>query len=582
MVDISKYFVIKIILAVIISLFCNLAYNDFLTQELSQKNYVLTVTSKFSDDTNLELYFDSGNGFNEAEKIRKKIIKGNNRTLFEIKNNGILLGIRLDFDQNPMLDSVQFNEITLSNIDKRIFTINTENIINNIYVTSENLKSIHNKFVFTNKNQADTYIIFKPIFELKTTDNAQILLYALPFLLLFLNDLFSILKNKIIQKNTGEIFACLLIVSIPLKESLTTFILLLWTLYAIYYLYRNKIFKLKSETYVFLILLIIPILFGRPSSYDQLNILLSFVLFIIIDNTNFSFNKEFLYKFFALILSILSVAILTSWFSNLFVYNAFKHPTIFEYFKNIKLENYFIRNWLPYTHATYYSILILFAIIFSKHLFKNGLIKKKEFLFIHIISIFTILVLGSRIAIILYLILLGANLFKHDKWLKYYLIISFSLITIVLIFFIETIDPIRHELWSLSINALIEKPFFGYGLGSFNDVINNFSNVDNPYYSQVSALNHSHNQYILYFLEIGSIGTLAIGISLAYIFIKKNKSFKKDYFISIFIFACLFLVESPLETSKSIILFSVILIITNIKDSNNSRKSIKHILNAKN
>ena len=581
MMNISKYFVIKIIFAVILSLSANVIYNYFLIQELNHKDYTLYVNSEFSDHTNLDLYFDSGNGFNETEKIRKRIIKGNNRTFFEIKNNGILLGIRLDYDQTAILDSVQFNEIILSNIDKSIITINSENLINSIYVTSENLNLYQSKFVFTNKDKADTYIIFKPIFDLKTTDKTQIFLYILPFLLLFFNDLFKILKNKIIQKNVGDIFACLLILSIPLKESLTTFILLLWTLFAIYHLYRNKMLVFKSETFVFLILLITPIALGRPSNYNQLNILLSLVLFIIINMSNFAFNKEFLYKFFILILSILSVSILTSWFCFLFIFEEFKHLTIFEYFKNIKLKNYFMRNGLPYTHATYFSVLILFAIIYSNYLFENGLIKKMKFIFIHIISIFTILVLGSRIAIILYLILIGTILFKQ-KWLKYYLIISFSLLTVILIFFIETIDPIRHELWSLSYNAFIEKPFFGYGLGSFNEVINNFSNVNNPYYSQVSVLNHSHNQYILYFLEIGSIGTLAISIFLAYVFIKKYKSFTKDYFISIFIFGCLFLIESPLETSKSIILFSFILIIANIKDSKNSSKSIKQTLNAKN
>ena len=116
----------------------------------------------------------------------------------------------------------------------------------------------------------------------------------------------------------------------------------------------------------------------------------------------------------------------------------------------------------------------------------------------------------------------------------------------------KTSTGIRSILWRTSFDLSLDSPFFGYGLGSVQDLIG--SNLIKSGYEELTLVlkYNSHNQYLQIALISGYIGLLLFLSILAYIFLKIKNS-KRAVCIFLYIVFC-FILESLLERQNGIII----------------------------
>ena len=166
---------------------------------------------------------------------------------------------------------------------------------------------------------------------------------------------------------------------------------------------------------------------------------------------------------------------------------------------------------------------------------KNDLIKN---IFISLIIFFGILLTGSRGALISIVTAVVIGLFSYKKDIKSILKITALLILLMIIgYFALTILPeeliynrfnlnilfgqnelashshSRYKIWGYAIQLIVNRPFFGYGLGNF------FSAIDTVYKTCAS-----HNMYILLLVEGGISGFIAFFTPLVSLWIKTKKN----------------------------------------------------------
>ncbi len=553
---------LKIALAFCISILTSLLYSSNLTNILSDSDFTLTLESHFLYEADLQLYFDDGTGFNESNKLSQKVYSGKNRNTFEIKNKGVLKGIRFDFDSSKKLDTVRLLRVSLTSKNHNVLDINESEIIKNIKFLSPNLKTSNNRLLVIKQDNVDTYVILNSIFITKTSYFKRFLLFTLPFVMVFSIPFLSFVKKLFLTKNYNHLFLCLFIISIPLKESFSTLIILSWLVYSLIAIYKTWVFQFKFIGLIFVLLLIIPIVFGRTLEYQNINILLSFLIFTLISGNGIKIEKLEIFKFYFLFVLLLSAILCTAWLTHIFIFNDFDEISILTYFNNIKLVNFRFREWIPYSHPAFISCFILAGNLFANTLFRKGIIKTIDCLLINALSFCTISILGTRIVLLLYFILLGAFYIKRNL-LLYYLGATFAIIAASLLIFISTIDPIRNQIWTVCYEAFQNKPFLGYGLGESRSIITDIALNLSAGFSEPQILNHPHNQIILYLLEIGLLGTIILISSIIYIYWKKIQLLSYEFLIVTFFWCCLSLVEAPFETSKPTLLFCFLFLITN-------------------
>ena len=116
----------------------------------------------------------------------------------------------------------------------------------------------------------------------------------------------------------------------------------------------------------------------------------------------------------------------------------------------------------------------------------------------------------------------------------------------------KTSTGIRSILWRIGASLSAESPFFGYGLGSVQDLIGT-SLIENGYEELTYVLKYNvHNQYLQIALISGYIGLLFFLSILSYIFLKIKNS-KRALCIFLYIIFC-FIFESLLERQNGIII----------------------------
>lgn len=116
----------------------------------------------------------------------------------------------------------------------------------------------------------------------------------------------------------------------------------------------------------------------------------------------------------------------------------------------------------------------------------------------------------------------------------------------------KTSTGIRSILWRTSLDLSLDSPFFGYGLGSVQDLISS-SLIENGYEELTLILKYnSHNQYLQIALISGYLGLIFFLSILRYIFLQIKNS-KRALCIFIYIIFC-FIFESLLERQNGIII----------------------------
>lgn len=355
--------------------------------------------------------------------------------------------------------------------------------------------------------------------------------------LFFVSAVCYAVKKRIDILKTSKNFSSLLLVNTSL------FILLLISL-----LYSNNIDFALESIFRLLPLLMFPIVF-----------------FLLKDNKDIYRNKLFirgkmLFYFSTLIL-----------FLSIFI--------VF-YCRGFVTENYFLNYSYriifqlgKYSmHPIYASILTLISLIFSISLFK---IKGYKYVIIlgNLILIINLFLLSRKSAIIM-LCFLFVFFFFLNKKIKLRLKIFFSLIIafllIVTLMFIPDISNrfndmynlfdtskststnLRINLFNLSIDAIKEKPFLGYGIGDSKDVLSALENQNDFFKGNYY---NTHNQFLSFLISTGFLG-----LFIFVLFLYKNwKSAITGGYEQLSII-CLFLffmfIENILERQSGVIYFS--------------------------
>ena len=118
----------------------------------------------------------------------------------------------------------------------------------------------------------------------------------------------------------------------------------------------------------------------------------------------------------------------------------------------------------------------------------------------------------------------------------------------------ETSTGIRSILWRISINLSFQSPFFGYGLGSVQTLID--ASLIESGYKKLTLIHryNAHNQYLQIALSSGYIGLGYFLSIITYFFIElKNRTNKRAFCIFLYIIFC-FIFESLLERQNGIII----------------------------
>jgi hypothetical protein len=112
---------------------------------------------------------------------------------------------------------------------------------------------------------------------------------------------------------------------------------------------------------------------------------------------------------------------------------------------------------------------------------------------------------------------------------------------------------LRLNLIDVSIDAIKEKPFFGYGIGDTKDILINLEHkndfFNNKYYN-------THNQYLNFMLATGFLGLL-----LFIIFLFKNLQLailgSLEQFSIVLLFILLMFIENILDRQNGVIYFAI-------------------------
>jgi O-antigen ligase len=498
------------------------------------------------------LYYSYTDKFKAENKVIEK--KGLfNAAIFQIpKSDRLPTNFRLDFGNKPGMPLMEIDSMFIKFGDN-IFVLNQEELFEHIFTNSASVKlnkSDHSINMMPNTKPFDPYIVFDPL--------VSIILARHPFRLPALLLPFIIIVSFYIKKwylkykpSPFEIILLLFIICIPLKIAWTTFLSLLICLYAIVLAIRDRKFNFKNQDSILLATIFFLLLaMGRPTEFNLIDNQLALLVFsIIIGSTSVKKQRIFgAYVYFFLILNALFV---TSGLSFLLEFNSVFGLSIGEYFSEIKIYSGNIRNWLYYDHAVFLTFFGIIGLLPLELTSKFSNQKPGIAVLYHVLLISTIVLFGARISLLIYLIFLINILLKLS--MKRLIVFNASLFlfsAILLFYFIGNFDNSRLDLWSVSWEAIKEKPLFGYGLGNSDKMLHNPEFMLRGGAEIPKSLNHSHNQFLTFLSEIGFIGLISLVITIGIYLrrVERNKMITMVLFI--FGLSYVFLTESILQTSK--------------------------------
>ena len=185
--------------------------------------------------------------------------------------------------------------------------------------------------------------------------------------------------------------------------------------------------------------------------------------------------------------------------------------------------------------AMIFGILVSrFQYDFNNHFLKSFIVVLSDNIFLVMLTIIGILLLGASgsrgallalsMTIVLFSIIVFAQSSSNNKLWKIYVfwvVIIFSGIYTVLIdsnslqklWRAGIYDLNRIEEWIVSIRAISESPFIGYGLGSFQDTFNLYRNGS---LQTNNTFDHSHSSIFKVLIEFGFVGLTICILCLLY------------------------------------------------------------------
>lgn len=554
-------------LCILISILLTSMFSYSIKQDLIHQFNGIKFVVDSDLDSKIFLHYTFSEKFDEVVKLDNISIHPDT-LFFKFPSSGkIVKKFRLDFAGTPINSRFKILEMQLLFKDK-IIVFDQEEVFDNLYKNSASVDLDKTKQIIYLKKDVkpfDPYIIFLPLAQwIFQKSNYPIVLIA-PFFIFVVAFLVRRKHNQYRIKIL-DFLILLFIICIPLKIAWTTFCTLLLCLYGLIHAISQKKINVKNSTlYVFLGVFFMLILFGRPSTFSVVEKQLSFLLFAIVSST-IILPKYRVYKFYTMFMLILNAIMLASAVGFLIWFNEFYALEITDYFGDIKTYNSNIRKWFYYDHAAFLSFFGLIGVLFLHKLYDRKDLNFKLLCLYHILLFLFIVFIGTRICLLIYGVFLLNMIVKwNDKKRILINTIVFLLFALILTFYIQEIDINRHHLWSVSWEAIKEKPFFGFGLGQSDAILHNNNFINKAGFTRALSFNHSHNQFITFLLEIGIVGVSLLFGALVY-FLYKTKVYKNTT-LTLFFFGLgyMFLTESVLETSKPlyVICFLFIIITSN-------------------
>jgi len=559
-VKLFSVILICILLSVILTSIYSYSVKKDLMHEIVGVKLIVDTQSEFEAN----LFYTYGQSFHASHKLNNKS-SALDTLLFKFpKSKEIIKKFRIDFGNNRNISPVKIKQLQLLFKQQKI-CLNQKEVFNSLYNISPSVElDKKNRIIHFNKSNDpfDPYIIFSPLGELLLNEWKYSITLLIPFLVLL--PLFFYKKK--LNITIPKLLLLLFIICIPLKIAWTTFCAILLCLYSLSFaLYKKKIFYENRYSYIYFGIFCLIILFGRPSNFSVIDMLWPLLLFAFMGLT-FPISKIDIYKYYVHFFLFLNAVMVASGISFLIWFSDFYGLNISDYFGEIKGFSSNIRSWVIYDHAAFLSFFGLIGVLFLNDIYDLKQINKRLFYLYHILLFIFIVLSGVRICLLIYFVYIFNIMIKqiHYKQRLFYNILGYAVFASILIFNIKKIDVNRYTLWTVSWEAIKEKPFFGYGLGQSDIILHSKYFNNNAGVTVPLEFNHSHNQIITFLLEIGLVGTLALIILLSW-FLYKGKYYKDDTLVLFVLgLSYMFLTESVFETSKPMyvicFLFLVIMI----------------------
>lgn len=493
---------------------------------------------------------------------------GEDTLLFKVpKNKEVLKRFRLDFGSDDRIKALKISQINFL-FENDTVRFKDEALIQRYSNTSESLLLDKNSGVISFRKEVkpfDPYLVFSPLVEF-IVDKKQYTIYLLaPLMICVL--IYYLRRPNTFSLTIADFLFLLFVVCIPLKIAWTTFATILLAIFGVY---RVLVLKkpLVNKTLAFFIFLvfILLVILGRPSSFSDIDIQLGFLIWAVISLTT-TVPKEELYRHYINYFTLIIVAVTASAIGFMLWFNDFYGLNLSEYFKDIKLYSRDVRGWLYYDHAAFISFFGIVGLLFVQSLYTQRRISKLMVWAYHILILTFIFLTATRIGFVIYFIV-TLNTFLRMGHKKRLIInsLAFTVFASILFFGIGQIDTNRGIVWKNSWNLIKSQPFFGHGIGQSNNALQSLYGNNENIGMPILELNHSHNQYLTYLLELGFFGFFGLFVGLIF-FLLRSGQYKNGMMIT-YVFACgyLFLTESPMQTSKPLYVLMFLLLLTFSED----------------
>lgn len=395
----------------------------------------------------------------------------------------------------------------------------------------------------------------------------------------------NILKKNALNLSNGTLFLLSLsISSFPIVASIVSVLFIFFNLFYAF-IYKDEILKFSLLQYlpVYIIFIILLISLTYSPDYELgLNIIFKsqvLLIFPIVFWLRGGIDRLTLIKAKKYYVYGVAISIVISLMLALFNYIKSGNPSNFTYYdlaETIEL------------HPTYFSLFILSALCFVFF----GITKKSLFnvLFIFI-SIFTILLLESRIAFFGLIIVIIYGIFVTQLKDNKVIIISSLLLALIgglsseglknRLLEVSSLETTEQEigtflenginqrtwLWTNAIDQIKQKPILGYGLGSQKNqfkwqIEKNLLSQDFDYEFNKAAISVSnrnlHNQYLQFFYESGLIGLLLFLTGIFLMLIKFYKQKQHSKALILLLFSIFLITENLLYRQMGIYFFAFI------------------------
>lgn len=546
------------------ALFINLAYGYWLFSHLSENSYVVHVDATASGRGTMELFWDAGQGFKEPQKVALTAVKGRNGYSFSFKvaAGERLKLLRLDFGPVAYEGGIKIHSLGLKSGDLELFLLNGKEIsAHTIY--SQGLMPDTESGVFTMDHRIepfDPYIVLSPVNELVLPVWARIVLLVIPWPVFFIVPVFQWTRRAFRRKEYILPLIALFIISISLKPAWVTFTTLLVLAFGLTRLAGRRKFAISKGAIAIVLLFLVPLVFLGDGRISKLSIPLGFVWFPIVAGCiDLTSQRIEIQRMYARIFLIIMAISLVSWIVLVYYEGYFYGITFSNYFTDIKSAAHQAMFWLYFPHTTFLSFFVLLGALFCLDFYRNNKADRNFSILYWVFSSLFVIVLGSRIGIAM-AGLLPTLALVPVKYLKPLLLPLWLLLFGVIWYFIADLDPLRANLWELSLKNISRELWFGHGTGSSEIVLPEKLYLADGGRDVRMPVNHSHNQFLTYILENGIMGMLGVGIAMAFLWRVFTRWRNKSTLLFFFSLLVLMTVESPFRTTN--VLYTISFVFT--------------------